>query len=62
MKYSELVRQIKALGWYKLKSGGSHDAYAHPTIRGRIIMPRHGAKEVPVGTEKAILKQAKGGK
>ena len=32
MKYSELVRQIKALGWYKLKSGGSHDAYAHPTI------------------------------
>ena len=33
MKYSELVRQIKALGWYKLKSGGSHDAYAHPTIK-----------------------------
>ncbi|WP_418313891.1 type II toxin-antitoxin system HicA family toxin [Porphyromonas sp.] len=31
-------------------------------IRGRIIMPRHGAKEVPVGTEKAILKQARGGK
>lgn len=31
MKYSELVRQIEALGWYKLKSGGSHDAYAHPT-------------------------------
>ncbi|WP_308554057.1 type II toxin-antitoxin system HicA family toxin [uncultured Porphyromonas sp.] len=62
MKYSELVRQIKALGWYKLKRGGSHDAYAHPTIRGRITMPRHGSKEVPAGTEKAILKQAKGGK
>lgn len=62
MKYSELVRQIKALGWYKLKSGGSHDAYAHPTIRGRITMPRHGAKEEPVGTEKVILKQARGGK
>lgn len=62
MKYNELVRQVKELGWYLLRSTGPHDTYAHPTIEGRITMPRHGSKEVPTGTAKTILKQARGGK
>lgn len=60
MKYNELERIIKGLGWYKIRSVGAHDIYAHDSIEGIIAFPRHGAKEVPKGTEKAILKQARG--
>lgn len=60
MKYNELFRIVKSLGWYKVRSSGGHDIYEHDTLKGPLVLPRHGAKEVPKGLEIKILKQAKG--
>ena len=57
MKFSELHRLLERDGWYvKRKSG--HLIYVHPTKPGTIPVGKHGAKEVPSGTAKNILKQA----
>jgi len=55
MKSSELIRIAERYGWELSKQdGSSHREYKK---NGRkIIIPFHGAKEVPTGTCKAILK------
>jgi len=60
MKSSELIRIAERYGW-KLsgQDGTSHREYEK---NGRkIIIPYHGAKEVPTGTCKTILKIIKKG-
>jgi predicted RNA binding protein YcfA (HicA-like mRNA interferase family) len=37
---------------------GSHRIYKHPTKSGTVVIAYHGAKDVPEGTLKSILKQA----
>ncbi|MCL2329092.1 MAG: type II toxin-antitoxin system HicA family toxin [Bacteroidetes bacterium] len=55
MKYSELVRIAQKNGWKLVSQNGtSHREYER---NGEIvIIPFHGAKEVPTGTCKSILK------
>ena len=53
IKYNELHRKIKAAGWKKLRSEGSHfifikDGKMSPPV------PYHGAKEVPEGLRRKI--------
>lgn len=58
MKSSELFRKLKKDGWYVVSSEGSHYKMVHPVKEGTIVFPYHGAKEMGVGLEKAIKKQA----
>jgi len=60
MKSSELIRIAQEYGWKLSKQDGtSHREYEK---NGRkIIIPYHGAKEVPTGTCKTILKIIKRG-
>ena len=60
MKSSELLRIAERCGWKLLKQNGtSHREYGR---NGRsIYIPCHGAKEVPTGTCRKILKLIKNG-
>ena len=58
MGSAELIKQLKAAGWYQVATAGSHHQYKHPTIKGRVTVP-HPKKDLPIGTVKSILRQAR---
>jgi len=58
MKCSELLRQLSKAGWTIESQRGSHVKLIHPKIKGIIIFPNHGSKELGKGLEKKIKKQA----
>jgi predicted RNA binding protein YcfA (HicA-like mRNA interferase family) len=58
MKFSELVRLLEKNGFKQVKEKGSIRYYAKPGHTKLIRVDYHGAKEVPTGTCKAILKAA----
>jgi predicted RNA binding protein YcfA (HicA-like mRNA interferase family) len=61
MKSSELIRIAKLHGWaLSEQDGTSHRAYEKNDKK--VIIPFHGAKEVPTGTCSKILKIIKGAK
>ena len=57
-KVNELIRALKKDGWYLDSHGKKHDVYLHPTKSGKLILPRHGSKELAKGTYNSILKEA----
>ncbi|GHV11754.1 hypothetical protein FACS1894162_7380 [Bacteroidia bacterium] len=61
MKSSELIRIAIKYGWKLVEQDGtSHRDYEKDGKR--LIIPFHGAKEVPTGTCSKILKTIKGAK
>jgi predicted RNA binding protein YcfA (HicA-like mRNA interferase family) len=62
MKYREVVKILEQDGWYLKRSSGSHHIYKHLSKPGTVIVAYHGAKDIPEGTLKSILKQAGLGK
>jgi predicted RNA binding protein YcfA (HicA-like mRNA interferase family) len=58
MKYREIVRMIERDGWIWKRSNGSHQIFRHPTKSGIVVVAYHGAKDIPEGTVKSILRQA----
>jgi predicted RNA binding protein YcfA (HicA-like mRNA interferase family) len=56
VKRQELEAALRALGWYFLKHGGSHDLWAHPTKKRELVIPRH--KEIKEHLARSILRQA----
>lgn len=57
MKSRELIKLIEADGWALKRIQGSHHHFKHPTKKGIVTVP-HPKKDIPIGTEKQILKQA----
>ncbi|KOS05619.1 hypothetical protein AM493_05905 [Flavobacterium akiainvivens] len=57
-KISELLKLLKADGWYLHKNGKKHDLYRHPTKENQLTVPRHPGKEMANGTYFSILKAA----
>ncbi|WP_438718331.1 type II toxin-antitoxin system HicA family toxin [Enterococcus sp. AZ109] len=37
---------------------GSHKHFLHPKKQGKVTVPEHRSKDIPIGTAKNILKQA----
>ena len=58
MKTSELTVALLNAGCYILRNGSRHDIWFSPITNCKFPVPRHGAKEIPKGTEKSIKKQA----
>lgn len=59
MNIKEVVRALKADGWYELKrKGTSHRQFKHPEKPGRVTVADHGNKDIPEWTLKSIEKQA----
>jgi predicted RNA binding protein YcfA (HicA-like mRNA interferase family) len=57
MSSDEIIKYLKAAGWRKVHQKGSHTQFKHPTLPGKVTVP-HPKKDLPIGTAKAILKQA----
>ncbi|WP_323703048.1 type II toxin-antitoxin system HicA family toxin [Mammaliicoccus sp. Dog046] len=53
----EVIKKLENDGWYLVKIIGSHHHFKHPERIGKITDP-HQKKDLPYGTERAILKQA----
>ena len=57
MSSEEIIKLLKAAGWRKVHQKGSHTQFKHTLKPGKITVP-HPKKDLPLGTAKAILKQA----
>ena len=53
----EIMKQLKADGWYLVQTTGDHFHFKHPSKKGRVTVP-HPKKDLPIGTTKAIEEQA----
>jgi len=58
MKVREIIKLLKADGWYLVATKGSHQQYKHPTKAGRVTIAGHPGDEFAPGTLNSILKQA----
>ncbi|WP_302626583.1 type II toxin-antitoxin system HicA family toxin [uncultured Eubacterium sp.] len=56
-KPKEIEKLILRDGWLLKAQVGSHRHYIHPIKKGKVTIPFH-CRELPKGTENAILKQA----
>ncbi len=52
-----IIKRLKADGWVKVRSKGSHLQFAHPTKPGIVTVP-HPQKDFPLGTLKSIETQS----
>ena len=59
MTAKQIGKLVKNNGWYLVRQKGSHKIYKHETISGIVVIPFHGKKDLPKGTEQSILKKAK---
>jgi len=61
MKYRDLIKQIEEAGWVHESTRGSHMQFGHPVLPGKITVPGGGklGRDVPPGTLRSILRQAK---
>ena len=58
MKPNEVIKKIKADGWYELRGGRtSHKQFKHPTKNGKVTVSMHPG-DIPPPTLKSIEKQA----
>lgn len=59
MKIRDIIKIIKADGWYELDPHrGSHRQFKHPIKPGRVTIAGHPGHDVAAGTLNSILKQA----
>lgn len=57
MSSAELIKVLKADGWFKVAQAGSHVQFKHPAKPGRVTVP-HPKRDLPIGTLKSIENQA----
>ncbi|MFH1036439.1 MAG: type II toxin-antitoxin system HicA family toxin [Pseudomonadota bacterium] len=57
MNSREVIRQLKADGWYEVAQQGDHVQFKHPTRPGRVTVP-HPVKDIPQGTLGSIRRQS----
>lgn len=57
MRSSEIIKKLKADGWYEERQTGSHKQFRHPTKPGTVTVP-HPKAEMAIGTLKSIEKQS----
>lgn len=53
----EIIKLLKANGWYEVACDGDHHQFKHPTKPGRVTIT-HPKKDIPLGTLKSISKQS----
>ena len=58
MKVGDILRRLKADGWYLCSIRGSHRQFKHPIKKGRVTVAGKPSDELSVGTLKSIFKQA----
>lgn len=53
----EIIKGLKADGWYEVNVVGSHHQFKHPTKKGRTTI-KHPDKDIPLPTLKRIEQQS----
>lgn len=53
----EVIKMLKADGWYEINVVGSHHQYKHPVKKGRVTV-KHPDKDIPLKTLKRIEEQS----
>jgi predicted RNA binding protein YcfA (HicA-like mRNA interferase family) len=54
----EVIKQLKSAGFVEVSQTGSHLKLFNPETRRTAIVPIHSSNVIPIGTLKAIEKQA----
>lgn len=49
----EVIKMLKADGWYEVNAIGSHHQFKHPTKKGRTTI-KHPDKDIPLPTLNAL--------
>jgi len=57
MDSRDIIKKLKAEGWFEVAQAGSHKQFKHATKPGRVTVP-FPRKDIPVGTLRSIEKQA----
>lgn len=57
MRSRDVIKKIKAAGWYEVRQRGSHLHFRHPTKPGIVTVP-HPKADLPPGTLNSISKQS----
>lgn len=57
MKSADIIKLLKADGWFLVHAVGSHHQFKHPAKPGKVTVP-HPKKDLPLSTQRSILKQA----
>ena len=59
MKVIEMIKMLKADGWYEARQKGNHKQFKHPIKKGIVTIAYHKmSDEIAVGTLLSIIKQA----
>jgi len=58
VKVREVIKLIEEDGWRLSRTRGSHRQYKHPTRPGLVTIPGKLGKDLPVGLQRSILRQA----
>lgn len=53
----KLIALLERAGWVLVGTTGSHHHFKHPMRPGKLTVP-HPKRDLPIGTVRAILKQA----
>lgn len=57
MDSRELIKRLKADGWFQVAQEGDHLQFKHPTKRGRVTVP-HPVKDIVDATLASIRRQS----
>lgn len=60
MRYHELIKRLRRAGCSIDRHGTRHDIWYSPITGNKVPVPRHGSKEIPLGTLKSIEKELLG--
>jgi predicted RNA binding protein YcfA (HicA-like mRNA interferase family) len=58
VKVREAIRLIEDDGWVLSRTRGSHRQFRHPSKPGLVTIPGKLGKDLPIGLQRSILKQA----
>lgn len=58
LKVPEIIKVFEADGWYLVATAGSHRQYKHPVKPRRVTIAGKLSAELPLGTERSIMRQA----
>lgn len=57
-KVREILKMLKADGWYLVGQEGSHRQFKHPSKKGRVTVIGKPSAELAIKTERSIFNQA----
>jgi predicted RNA binding protein YcfA (HicA-like mRNA interferase family) len=58
MTANQVIKRLKAEGWYEARQTASHKQFKHPDRPGRVTVPVHSGRDIDIKTLASIKRQA----